>query len=220
VRQAEASSGEIAGIILAAGTSTRLGRPKQLLDIDGKSLVTHVAERCLRSRLDRVIVVVGHAAEAVRAALHGLHVEVVTNPDYASGQASSLMAGLDAAGEDIDAVVMLLGDQPGIDSVAIDRLVAARRNGALLGMAQYGDDRGHPVLLGRELFDELRQVRGDRGGRDVIRRHQGDLVLVDGGVPLVPGDVDTWADYERIQESWTGDGATPQPPMPPRGRPG
>ena len=200
----EERSGPITGIILSAGMSTRLGRPKQLLELDGQPLVAHVVERCLRSRLDRIIVVVGHESEDMRAALSGLEVEIFTNPDYASGQATSLHAGLDVAGEDADAVVILLGDQPGIDPLAIDRLIDARRGGAIVGMARYGDRRGHPVLFGRELFGELRSIRGDQGGRKVIRQHADRLVLVDGGATDVPGDVDTWADFERLRESWRG----------------
>jgi molybdenum cofactor cytidylyltransferase len=203
VPKAEARSGTVAGIILAAGMSTRLGHPKQLLEIDGMPLVAHVAERCLRSRMDRTIVVIGHEAAAVEAALSGLDVEIVTNPDYASGQASSLLAGLDAVGDEADAVLFLLGDQPGIDPVAIGRLIDARRDGAIVGMARYGDQRGHPVLFGRELFDELRTIRGDQGGRDVIRRHAESLAVVDGGSPRVPADVDTWTDYDRLLESWS-----------------
>jgi molybdenum cofactor cytidylyltransferase len=202
VPKAEEPAGTIAGIILAAGMSTRLGRPKQLLSIDGKALVAHVAERCLRSRLDRTMAVVGHEAGDVQAALSGLNVEIVTNPDYESGQASSLLAGLDAVGDEAEAVIFLLGDQPGIDPGAIDRLIDARRDGAIVGMARYGDQRGHPVLFGRELFDELRTIRGDQGGRDVIRRHAESLAVVDGGSPRVPADVDTWTDYDRLRESW------------------
>jgi molybdenum cofactor cytidylyltransferase len=181
--------------------STRLGQPKQLLELNGRPLIAHVCERCLASGLDRVIVVTGHRADEVRGALAGMAVEVVVNPDFQAGQATSLGAGLAAAG-DADAMVVCLGDQPGIDPAVIDRLIAARRRGALLGMAQYGEHRGHPVLFGREVFPELATVTGDQGGRDVLRRHANQVVLVPGGADVIPADVDTAEDYVALRDRW------------------
>ncbi|MBA2467942.1 MAG: nucleotidyltransferase family protein [Chloroflexia bacterium] len=200
--------GPVHGIVLAAGMSRRLGHPKQLLDVGGKPLIRHVVERCLGSSLDAIWVVVGHEAEAVRQDLANLDIEIVVNPNYASGQASSLIAGLEAASSVADAVVIALGDQPLIAPEAIDRLVAARRmDRALVAMASYGDERGHPVLFGRELFDELRGIEGDQGGREVIRRHPGDVVLIPGGSAHVPLDVDTEDAYVLLLEQYANDSA-------------
>jgi molybdenum cofactor cytidylyltransferase len=189
----------IKGIVLAAGQSRRLGQPKQLLVLDGKSLISHVVECCLGSRLDDVLVVVGHEAAAVRHALTGLDVFFVVNDRHEEGQSTSLIAGIAAAGR-AGAVVVVLADQPGIDGAAINRLIEARQAGATLGMARYGERRGHPVLFGHEVFDELRYITGDQGGRDVLRRHGDDVVLVDGGSDQVPVDVDTAEDYAQLLE--------------------
>jgi len=196
----------INGILLAAGMSRRLGRPKQLLDFNGRPLLRCVVERCLRSRLDGLWVVVGHEADAVAAALAGLDAHIIMNAAYADGQATSLVAGLGAAGRDADAVAVLLGDQPGIDPALIDGAIDARRSGgARIAMAAYGEERGHPVLFGRELFDELRTITGDQGGREVIRRHQDEVVLVPAASPQVPLDVDTEEAYARLLDEHSKD---------------
>ncbi|MBA3379069.1 MAG: nucleotidyltransferase family protein [Chloroflexia bacterium] len=193
--------GPFHGIVLAAGLSRRLGRSKQLLDVGGKSLVRHVVERCLASRLDAVWVVVGHEAGAVRDALEGLEVSIVFNPAFESGQASSLVAGLDAASGVADAIIVALGDQPFIEPAVIDGLIGARRwNQAPIAMASYGDERGHPVLFAHELFAELHDITGDQGGREVIRRHREHLVLVPSSASSVPLDVDTEEAYALLLE--------------------
>ena len=197
---ADSRSRLIKGIVLAAGSSRRLGHPKQLLDLDGKLLIAHVVERCLASDLDDTIVVVGHEAGAVRHALTGMDVFFVFNSRYEEGQSTSLLAGLDAAG-DADAIVVVLADQPGVEARAIDRLIETRNEQrAALAMTRYGERRGHPVLFGREYFGELRGVTGDQGGREVLRRHTGVVVLIDGGSPEPPLDVDTAEDYARLRE--------------------
>lgn len=196
----------IRGIVLAAGMSRRLGRSKQLLEVGGKPLVRHVAERCLQSRLDGVWVVVGHEAEAVRNALAGLDVRIVVNLAYESGQAGSLVTGLDAAADGADAVVVALGDQPFIEPEVIDRVIDARRNRrARIAMASYGGDRSHPVLFGHELFSELREIRGDQGAREIIRRHRDEVVLVDGASDRIPLDVDTEEAYALLLERYAAD---------------
>ncbi len=191
----------IKGIVLAAGMSTRMGRPKQLLEVAGKPLIVHVVERCLASRLDDVLVVVGHETAAVRHALTGLDVFFVINPDYADGQSTSLIAGLEAAAHGTDAIVVVLADQPGIDPGTIDRLIAVRRDhGATIAMAEYGTERSHPILFGNELFEELRGISGDKGARELIRHHHDDIVVVPGGSSVVPLDVDTEEAYARLLE--------------------
>src|SRR5512138_3343641 len=106
------SADRVAALILAAGASTRMGRPKQLLDWGGRPLVRAAAETALAARLDPVLVVVGGARAEVEAALVGLPLRVIANPNYAGGQSTSLRAGVAALGSDSDAVVVLLGDQP------------------------------------------------------------------------------------------------------------
>ncbi len=118
----------IAGIVLAAGRSSRLGRPKQLLPVHGEPLIRHTLRRVLASSLDQVILVVGHEADVVRDAVAGLPVECVFNPDAAAGQSTSVRAGLAALSPEVEAAVFILGDQPGVDPKVIDALIAAWRD--------------------------------------------------------------------------------------------
>lgn len=197
--------GPIAGVILAAGMSTRLGRPKQLLEVGGKPLIAHVADTALGSRLDEVIVVLGHQAGAVRNALGDRAVRVRVNPQYREGQSTSLIAALDSVGESTDAIVVLLSDQPTIATRVIDDLVDAwRATRAPIVASSYGGTTSHPLLFGRELFKEIRSIQGDRGARDVVRRHRDEVVTVDGGADQPPPDVDTEEAYELLRETWTG----------------
>lgn len=202
-RSVPGEAGPVAGVVLAAGMSRRMGRPKQLLDLHGKPVVSHVVERALASGLDSVLVVLGHEAERVRDALTLYAVETVTNPAFADGQSTSLVAGVRAVPPETDAIVVLLGDQPGIEPDVIDQAIAARREqSASIVMAAYGEQRSHPVLFGRERFSELMELQGDAGGRDIIRRHQADVHLVASGLPAPPVDVDTETAYIALLRSW------------------
>jgi molybdenum cofactor cytidylyltransferase len=191
------------GVVLAAGLSRRLGRPKQLLELDGTPLVRHVVQRAFASRLDEVIVVTGAHADAIEGALAGLPVRIVHNDRYEQGMGTSLAAAVDVLDEDVDAIIVLLADQPAILPGAIDRAMAARReSGAPVVMARYGEERGHPVLFGRECFPALAALEGDAGGRDVVRSHRDRMVLIDGGLPAPPADVDTEAAWDALRSDW------------------
>lgn len=192
------------GLVLAAGMSRRLGRPKQLLDLGGKPLVAHVVERATASELDRVVVVTGYAGAAVAHALQGLDVAIVENPDFAEGQSTSLIAGLRSLPESCDAIVVLLSDQPMIGTAGIDALIARRRDyGEPIVMTGYSVVRSHPILFGCELFAELLQTRGDQGAREIIRGHASDVAVIDSGELTPPDDVDTEDAYSRLLESWS-----------------
>jgi len=203
----------IAGIVLAAGASTRLGRPKQLLDLGGQPVIAHVVERALAASLDEVLVVTGGAAGAVEEALSAYPVRIVPNPAYREGQSTSLIAGLDAlADRAVDGVVVLLGDQPGVDSADIAALVERRREThAPVVMTAYGRQRSHPLLFGRELFPELMAVRGDRGGRDVIRAHAPDVATVASVFAEPPLDIDTEEAYRALVAMWPSGGESISP---------
>lgn len=194
------TEGPILGIVLAAGMSRRLGRPKQLLELNRATLVEHVVRLANDSDLDATVVVGGHVANAIEAALANLPHSWLLNPDYQSGQASSLIAGVRLAIElRADAVVILLSDQPGVPLAAINALVMLRReHGAGIVMTTYGTERSHPVLFGCEHFDELLTVSGDQGGREVIKRHTSEVTLVASGLDTVPRDVDTDEDYRVL----------------------
>ena len=179
----------IAGIVLAAGQSSRLGRPKQLLPLHGEPLIRHTLRQVLASSLDEVILVTGHKADEVRAAVAGLPVACVFNPD-----------GLAALTPDVESAVFVLGDQPGMDPNVIDDLIAAwRASRSPVVAPRYQDRIGNPVLFDRRVFPELALLEGDTGARPIVRAYQDtghlQLVPVDAAAPP---DVDTEADYAAL----------------------
>lgn len=201
---ADHPAGGIAGIVLAAGASTRLGRPKQLLDLAGKPVIVHVVERALAAGLDEVIVVTGGAGEAVAAAIADAPVRIVANPAFRDGQSTSLIAGLRLLPDAIDAVVVLLGDQPGVDPADIGSVVVRRREPPFppIVMTAYGSQRSHPVLFGREVFPELLAITGDQGGRDVIRAHAAEVAVIPSVLAEPPLDLDTEDAYQALLARW------------------
>jgi molybdenum cofactor cytidylyltransferase len=195
------SNAVIVGVVLAAGMSSRMGRPKQLLTIDGQPILRVVVDRALRSPLDEVVVVLGHRAEEIRSVLPvDPRVRSVSNPRFADGLSTSVAAGLGAAGPGAEAAVILLGDQPGLRPDAVAAVIEAfRRTGARAVQADYDGRPGHPTLLSRSVWAEvLTELAGDSGAADVLRRHPDWRAVAEvGGVP--PEDVDTTEDYERVR---------------------
>jgi len=191
----------ISGVILAAGSSSRLGRPKQLLDLFGEPLLRRVVRNAAASDLDAVLVVLGHQAAAIETAVGEWGQRVVVNPDYLEGQSTSLRVGLGAIDPLSEAVVFLLGDQPQIGPEIINALIARyRATGASIVMPAYGGIAANPVLFAFELFPELAQVTGDEGARAIVKLHADRVakVAVSEGPP--PRDVDTEADYRALLE--------------------
>lgn len=189
----------IAGIVLAGGTSSRLGRPKQLLPWKGRPILQHVIDAALAAGLDEVVVVLGYAAEEVRAGLElPPEARAAVNADYAAGQSTSLRLGLRHSPPSARAAVVLLGDQPETRAGAIRAVVEAyERTGGPVVRARYGHRPGHPLLFDRSVWSELEALEGDRGARDVLVRHPEWIVSAAAdGEP--PADVDTWEDYERL----------------------
>jgi molybdenum cofactor cytidylyltransferase len=161
----------IAGLILAAGRSTRMGGPNKLLEeVNGRPLVRHVAEHVLASRAKPVIVVTGHQKERVERALAGLPVTFVHNPDFAEGLSTSLKTGIAAVPPDADGAIVCLGDMPQVTAKLIDRLIAAfdPERGALVVIPTIVGKRGNPVLWSRRFFPDLAAVEGDVGARHLI----------------------------------------------------
>jgi molybdenum cofactor cytidylyltransferase len=198
-------SGQIAALILAAGASSRMGRPKQLLDWGGRPLVRAAAEVALAAGLDPVLAVVGGAQEAVEAALAELPLRIVPNADYADGQSTSLRAGIAALGPEVEAVVVLLGDQPFVSAAIVARLLAEwRASRAPIVAPVYAGQRGNPVLFARAIFPELLAVQGDQGARAVLAADQARVLLVpfDDARPL--SDIDTPEDYETLRVNGYG----------------
>lgn len=190
----------IAGVILAAGGSTRFGRPKQLLDWQGIPLVAHVADVALTAGLSPLVVVLGHAAEEVRAALTGRPVQIATNWHWEEGLSTSVRIGLGALPPDTDAAVFLQCDQPLISPDLLRRLAARfEETGALIVCPAYRGQRTSPALFARPLFRELAGVTGDQGGRALILRHPDSVETVEVEDPDLLADVDTPEEYERLR---------------------
>ncbi len=191
-----------AGIILAAGGSERLGRPKQLLDWGGRAFVHQVALNALEGGLKPLIAVTGDAHERIEGALSDLPVICVHNSKWAKGQATSMRVGLSALPENTDNVIFLLSDQPQIGPHLIRQLrgrYAENRYPITAPMVR--SQRGNPVLFSREAFNALRQVEGDRGGRAVFGQFEVDwLPWIDDRILL---DVDEEGDYERLLEAYS-----------------
>jgi len=205
--EGEDAAVRVAGVLLAAGTSSRFGDANKLLaTVDGEALVRHAARTLLEAHLVRVVAVVGHESDRVRAALEGLDLDAVANPDYERGQATSVRAGvraIEGVGTDadaataVDAAVFALGDMPRVRPETVDLLVDAFRAG--LGdplAAAYEGCRGNPVLFGARHFEVLADVSGDTGGRRIILESD-DAALVETGDPGVVQDVDTPDDLEE-----------------------
>ncbi len=193
----------IAGIVLAAGRSTRLGQPKQLLPYRGRPLLGWAVAAMAASVVDTTLVVLGHDAERVRREVRLGAARVVLNDHYAEGLSASLRAGLDALqGDDrIEAAVVTVGDQPLLGPEVVDALIAAyRSSGAPLVAADYGDHRGTPLLLARAVWPLARAIKGDQGTRTLLKAHPGEVATVP-VPPDVAADVDTWDDYRRLPDA-------------------
>ncbi len=209
----------VSGIVLAAGTSSRLGGaapegsrrsnvPKQLLELGCRTLLRRVAEAALGSRLAEVVVVLGHASERVAGAVAGLEVKSFVNSDYPQGQSTSVRCGLARVARGARGALFLPADQPLVSSRLIDRLLDAydssrarlRRDapGPIVVPVSAGR-RGAPVLFDRTFFAELKRLEGDAGGRLLLPRHRQRIVEVAVEDPLELEDVDTEADLRRLE---------------------
>ncbi len=166
---------------------------KLLCDLDGRPLVAHAAAAAAASRATPVLVVTGHEADAVRAALADHDVKFVHNPDYADGLSTSLAAGLSALRSNIDGAVVCLGDMPRVRAATIDALIAAFEPGAgrAICMPMYDGRRGNPVLWASRYFPEIAALKGDRGARGLMADHADALHEIETDDPGIHADVDT-----------------------------
>lgn len=183
----------VAALVLAAGQGRRMGGPNKLLaTVGGEPLVRIAAQAALRSQAVSVTVVTGHRAGDVRKALSDLPVEFVDNPDHQHGLSTSLRAGIESLSDDVDGVVVLLADMPGIDAGTIDRLIAALRpdEGVHVVVPTFEGKRGNPVLWSSRFFPALAAVHGDAGGRHLIGENPESVAEVEIG-QSVALDVDT-----------------------------
>jgi molybdenum cofactor cytidylyltransferase len=187
----------IAGLVLAAGAGRRFGSPKQLAELDGVPMLQHAIDAMLSvPALDRVVVVLGAAAEHVAAAVKFADAEPIVCAGWEEGMAASLRCGVEAIG-DADWVVVTLGDQPGITPEAIEAVLAATGGGADAVRAEYAGHGGHPVALSRRLLARVPELSGDVGARDLLA---GATVTPVEALHLArPDDVDTPEELEAIR---------------------
>jgi molybdenum cofactor cytidylyltransferase len=186
----------VAGLVLAAGGSKRLGRPKQLLPYRGATLLDGVLETARACPFDQLLVTLGGAADEVRTTVDLAGAEIVLNEAYGSGCSSSIAAAVAALDPRCDVLVLLLGDQPGVRPETVAALLAGRGD-APLAVCRYDDGRGHPFAFGRALFGELERLHGDKAVWKLLDARPADVTEIALPEP-VPRDVDTWDDYEAV----------------------
>lgn len=197
-----AKNPEVAGVLLAAGGGRRLGgRPKALLEHRGRPLIEHAVRSLRDGGCGPLHVVLGAAADEVRARADLAGCAVTVNPDWEEGMGSSLrlgMAALDTT--DADAALVLLVDQPGIGAEAVARVRLAYRSRASLAAASYGGERGHPVLFGADRWADIAVgAVGDRGARAYLREHRDAITLVECSDVAEAYDIDTSQDLKHLE---------------------
>lgn len=200
--KARRSGPRIGAVVLAAGRSRRMGADNKLLaEIDGKAMVARVVDAALASRARPVVVVTGHQARAVRAALADAPITFVHNPDFAEGLSTSLRSGLAALPVGLDGAVICLGDMPWIAAALIDRLIEAfdPTEGRAICVPTHSGRRGNPVLWAACYFDGMRRISGDTGARRLIEDHAE-------AVCEIPGDDDSVLRDVDVPESLPGEG--------------
>jgi molybdenum cofactor cytidylyltransferase len=192
----------IAGLVLAGGLSSRTAPRNKLLETVGdEPIVRRVAAVAIASGTQPVIVVTGHEAAAVTAALRGLDVTIVANPDYVDGLSTSLRAGLRALPQGIDGSLILLGDMPEVETPVLTALVAAFTGESAICVPVRHRRRGNPVLWGSAHFAEMMGLTGDSGAKPLMARHETHLIEVEVATDSIFEDVDVPEDLARFKRS-------------------
>ena len=190
-------------IILAAGASARLGKPKQLLQYHGQTLLNHAVNEAVNAKVDAVVVVLGNNAEMFKKEIDKEMVRIVVNEGWEEGMASSVRLGLDTLlniKPYIDAVIFMVCDQPHISSSVLNELITTQQKTTKqIVTCDYGESIGPPALFHKKYFHELRELKGDVGARNIIQQNMNDVANV-----LFPEgkiDIDTKEDYEALKNS-------------------
>lgn len=191
----------IVAIVLSAGESSRMGSPKALLSVAGKSFIERVISALRATGVGKIIVVLGHQPEPIRARIEGLGVEIVINKDYQRGQLSSLIAGLKSLeGQEVDGALVHLVDHPFLDPSTIDRMIDLfYRSNKLIVLPRYRGRRGHPVLFSSRLFAELMSAPLDQGAKSVVHAHRDETLELETENEGVIIDIDTPEEYRQHQ---------------------
>ncbi len=195
---------KISGIILAAGLSTRIGEPKQLLPFEGSTIIETVINNLLGSKLDEVVVVIGHEAERIRSHIQNKPVKIVFNPDYRLGMLTSAQCGVRSIAESADAFALTLVDQPFITSGLIDLVVDAHaETDRGITLPSYNNRRGHPVIFDRRYAADILALPPENGGvRSLFRKYARDIHYVIVNTDRVLRDIDYREHYlDAINEA-------------------
>ena len=207
---------QIGAIVLAAGTSSRLGRPKQLLQLGNKAVFLHALDCALRNQLDPVVLVAGAHFDRIGQLLENRdlrgNVEVVQNREPERGMASSLQIGVQRLAGRVTAVVVFLADQPFVPDEVVQQLTTTyhkfRDQGCRIVRPTYAGVPGNPVLFDSDLFPDLFSLQGDTGARPLLKGTRFDLWTLPFNNPVWGMDVDTEEDWNRIQAVYKELGAT------------
>lgn len=193
----------VGAVILAAGQSARMGEAKQLMPLGESTVLGQTVENVCAAGLDEVVIVLGASAEAIRDQIPAkllAGATVVVNPDYGTGMASSLRVGLAALGSDVNAALIVLGDQPFVRPATIDRIIDEyRRTGAQIAIPAHDGTCGNPVLLDRSVFAEAMALEGDVGCRAIFTKHIEGIVYAEVDDRGILIDIDSREDYKRLR---------------------
>jgi molybdenum cofactor cytidylyltransferase len=193
----------IVAVILSAGESSRMGRPKALLPIDGQTFIEKIVGALKQASIGKVIVILGHSAAEMRPRIEHLPVEILQNPNYKLGQVSSLQVAVRRLEKenDCDGMLVHLVDHPYIDAKLVESMIERfYASGKLIVVPRYGGKRGHPVIFSRKLFGELLAAPLDQGAKAVVNAHRGDTLEIDSQDPGVTVDIDTPELYRQHVE--------------------
>jgi molybdenum cofactor cytidylyltransferase len=187
----------ISAILLAAGQSKRMGKLKQLMPFGQSTIVEQAVDNLLGSAVYEVIVVVGYRAEDVIKAIAAKPIRLAINPDYEHGMSTSIIAGLNLVHSRVQGIMLALGDQPLVNSQTINRLIEEFYNHDKgIAVPTYQGSRGHPIIFAIKYKEKLLKLKGDVGGRQIIKDHPGDVLEVAVNSESIVADFDTTDDYQ------------------------
>ena len=189
----------LVAVVLSAGESSRMGRPKALLPLGDVSFLERIVKSLQATKIQKIFVVLGHNAGAIEEKIRRLPVTIVVNRNYAQGQLSSLVAALRAlAGEKIDGILLHLVDHPFLNPDLVDRMIERfYESKKLIVVPAYKGRRGHPVIFSSRLFGELLSAPLDQGAKSVVRAHAAETLEIETDDEGITFDIDTPEDYRR-----------------------
>lgn len=193
------------GILLIAGCSSRMGSPKPLLPFGNQSSITLILHQVLRSDLSRVIVVLGYQARKIKKEIFkaspSSKIKIVVNPEFKKGLSTSIAGALSHVEPKTSGIMFLMGDQPLLTTAVINKLLKIfRTTSAPVVVPLYGQRPGNPVIFRTSLIPELKNLHGDTGGRELIRKYWSEVQTVSIRPQRVGWDMDTWEDYQKIKD--------------------